>query len=114
VFVIGNPGSTTRLYTVAQLEFNRDYTYRAALAALKSQNRSINSTSRRILTNSRSFKPDLRPGEFPEAYRRAGEGLFDPITMAKKRDFEQTLKDKVMANPEQKAKYGSIWDDIAR
>ena len=28
IFSVGNPGRTNRLYTVSQLEFNRDITYR--------------------------------------------------------------------------------------
>ena len=115
VFVIGNPGSTTRLYTVAQLEFNRDYTYRAALAALKSTESIYQQYVQEHPDKQSEFQTQIFGlGNSRKLIDGRVKGLFDPITMAKKRDFEQTLKDKVMANPEQKAKYGSIWDDIAR
>ena len=115
VFVIGNPGSTTRLYTVAQLEFNRDYTYRAALAALKA--------TESIYEQYVQVHPEKRSEYQTQIFGLANsrklidgrvKGLFDPIIMAKKRDFEETLKDKVMGDPVQKAKFGTVWDDIAQ
>ncbi len=35
VFVSGHPGSTNRLMTLAQLHYQRDFSYPAALASLK-------------------------------------------------------------------------------
>jgi len=114
VFVIGNPGGTTRLNTVAQLLFTRDYTYRVALDALKA----VESITEEYVQANPEKRPDYQTQIFGLANSRKLidgrlKGLHDPIIMAKKRDFEKTLKDKVMANPEWKATYGSIWDDIA-
>jgi hypothetical protein len=39
-------------------------------------------------------------------------GLRDDYVMAKKRDFEKKLREKVNSDPELKSKYGHIWDAI--
>ncbi len=115
VFVIGNPGRTTRLNTVAQLVFARDYTYKTALDALKA----VESITEKYVQAHPDKRLEYQTQIFGFANSRKLidgrlKGLFDPVIMAKKKDFEQTLIDKVMANPEWKTKYGMIWDDIAR
>ena len=114
VFVIGNPGRTTRLYTVAQLEFSRDYLYRLTLDALKA----LEAIYEQYVEAHPEKRPEYQTRIFGLANSRKVvggrvDGLFDPVILAKKRDFEQNLKNKVMENPEWKAQYSSIWDDIA-
>ncbi|MCW8805152.1 MAG: S46 family peptidase, partial [Ignavibacteriaceae bacterium] len=113
VFVSGNPGSTNRLSTVAQLEYARDYIYPQTIQLIESyidflksimDERSVSSgyLNDQLLAYANSLK----------AYNGMLDGLRDPVLMTKKLDFENKLKEKVQSNPELTEKYGSIWDDI--
>jgi hypothetical protein len=114
IFVIGNPGRTSRLNTVAQLEFNRDYAYPYTLTLLSNLVKVYSS----FLANNPDKKLEYQSRLFgfsnsQKAYTGYLGGLRDPYLMAKKKDFEKTFKNAVFSKPDLKAKYGSTWDDIA-
>lgn len=114
IFVIGNPGRTSRLNTVAQLEFYRDYAYPYTLTLL----RDLVKVYTNFLDNNPDKKLEYQSRLFgfansQKAYTGYLGGLKDPYLMAKKKDFEKTFKSAVLNNPSLKEKYGSTWDDIA-
>jgi hypothetical protein len=114
VFVSGHPGSTGRLQTMAQLEFQRDVTFPYRLRVLDTQAKAL-----------------LAYGEKSEENRRAAEnllfgvqnsfkaitgyqsGLLDKNVMASKATAEKNLRDAVAKDPEMAKKYGAAWDAIA-
>ncbi len=114
VFVIGNPGTTNRLLTVSQLEFNRDYRYAYQLGLIDNMvaiySKFIeNHPDKRQQYQTRLFG-------FSNSQKAIGgylAGHKDPVIMAKKRDFEKTFRAAVMAKPELAVKYGMVWDEIA-
>ena len=114
VFVVGNPGSTNRLKTVAQLEYNRDITYPRTLELIKGLVDIYTSTlnehpERKLELEDRifSFQNSLK------AYTGMLKGLRDPILMQRKRDFEKNFRAAVNNDPDLKEKYGDLWDSIA-
>jgi len=109
VFVSGNPGSTSRLNTLAQLEYSRDYIYPQTIQLIEGyidflkslmDERSVSSgyLNDQLLTYANSLK----------AYKGMLDGLRDPVLMTKKLDFENKLKEKVESNPKLNKKYKSI------
>ncbi|HUI29835.1 MAG TPA: S46 family peptidase [Candidatus Acidoferrales bacterium] len=114
VFVVGNPGRTSRLLTVSQLEFNRDYSYPFIINLLQGNydiydkyimdhpDKKVKYETQ-LFFNSNSLK----------AINGYLSGLRDPYLMARKKAFEKEFKEKVMANPSLAAKYGSVWNDIS-
>ncbi len=114
VFVVGNPGSTDRLNTMAQLEYARDISYPRTLEMI---NNMVDLYSKMIQENPEE-KSKLQNRLFmfsnsQKAYSGMLKGLRNPVLMQKKRDFEEKFKAAVMANPELKSKYGDLWDKIA-
>ena len=114
VFVVGNPGSTDRLSTMAQLEYERDISYPRTLNML---NNMIDMYKKMIQDNPER-KTELQNRLFmfsnsQKAYKGMLEGLRNPVLMQKKRDFEKKFKAAVMADPDLKSKYGDLWDKIA-
>lgn len=114
VFVVGNPGNTDRLNTVAQLEYARDYQYPRTLELLGS----LTSIYKQMLADDPSRKLELQDMIFSfensiKAMSGILEGLRDPILMQRKKDFEKTFRASVNADPELREKYGDLWDKIA-
>ncbi len=114
VFVVGNPGSTDRLNTMAQLEYARDVSYPQTLEMI---NNMVDMYTKMIGENPER-KNELQNRLYmisnsQKAYKGMLEGLRNPVLMQKKRDFEKTFKAAVMANPDLKSKYGDLWDKIA-
>ncbi len=114
LFVIGNPGSTFRLKTVAQLEYFRDISYAIQVAALKGQLKILFDMAKMYpekadLYNNQAFFT----GNSAKSLGGALDGLRDPEFMARKKDFEKKFKEAVYAKPELKEKYGHLWDAIA-
>ena len=109
VFVVGNPGSTGRLNTMAQLEYLRDVQYPATLAAYANRIRVVQQIgSARDLRNllfglQNSYKA-------VDGYQ---SGLLDPRLMTHKAQWERDFRVKVNANPEWRRLYGSAWDTSA-
>ncbi len=115
VFVIGNPGRTSRLLTVSQLEFNRDYSYPYFVNLLKDgmdiYSKYIDQHpdkkleyQTRLFGISNSYK----------AYTGYLGGLRDQYLMARKKAFERKFREAVDSNPALKEKYGSVWEEISK
>lgn len=115
IFVSGHPGSTSRLDTMAQLEFLRDTGYPFRLEVLKRRDAVLKNWG----------------AESPENYRRAQEAIFgiensikaitgylgglkDEKITSKKSAEETKLKKWVAADPKRKTEYGDPWDAIAK
>jgi len=114
VFVPGHPGSTARLDTVAQLEFERDYVEPNLLKSLKDRIAVLNRYSAQGAEQARQAGSMIFGlANSLKAYEGRYKGLLDANVMAKKQRDEAEFKAKVMANPEWKAAYGGAWDAIA-
>lgn len=114
VFVVGNPGNTDRLNTVAQLEYARDIQYPRTISLLNS----LSNIYSEMLKKDPSKKAQLQDMifSFENSKKAIGgilEGLRNPVLMQRKRDFEKTFRASVDADPELKSKYGHLWDKIA-
>ncbi|MCE1166131.1 MAG: S46 family peptidase, partial [Bacteroidetes bacterium] len=114
IFVVGNPGSTSRLLTMAQLEYNRDISYPLILNYI---NNFVDSLRREIVKNPDKEK-ELNNTLFEytnsqKVYKGTVKGLNDLVLMQRKRDFEKKFRAAVDANPKLKEKYGKVWDNIA-
>ena len=114
IFVAGNPGSTSRLDTVAQLEYQRDVTdplyldrlasrlgLLRAYAARSEEDRRVSQDL--ILSFENSFKAVT--GEL--------EGLRDRALMERKREDERKLRAAVERSPALRREAGKVWDDVA-
>ncbi len=114
VFVIGNPGSTNRLKSIAQLEYQRDASVPALVNWLE--------TRHAILGELRAAAPADMAGQLRNAMfglsnsLKASSGrlaaLHDPVVMARKADAERQLRAAIDANPELKAKYGTVFERL--
>jgi hypothetical protein len=115
VFIVGNPGRTSRLLTVSQLEFNRDYAYAFTLDFL---NTAVKDLTDKIAKHpEKKLELQTRLFSFANSQKAYGgqlDGLRDKYMMDRKRDFEKNFKEAVMKNPELKAKYATVWDEIEK
>jgi len=113
LFAIGTPGTTNRLKTLAQLEYNRDIFYNYLTYYLDGLVRIYTE-----MINEYPEKAALYQGaQFGPANTAKRWGGFlthlrDPYLMARKADFEKNFKASVMANPKTAEKYGYLWDAI--
>lgn len=112
-FVSGNPGSTGRLQTIAQMKFSRDVSYPLILSMLKENVDKIEAFGAQSAENRRVSQDelDLDQNSFKEL---AGfeQGLRDPKLMARKEEEEQKLRAVIDSDPAKKRKFGSLWDEI--
>jgi hypothetical protein len=114
VFISGNPGSTNRLMTLAQLQFQREYTYPLRLKLME-----------RMLAVAKKYG-----AKGPEEARQAAgmifgienglkvssgeyEGLKNAGILEKKAAQETEFRKLIEANPQWKADYAGAWDEIA-
>lgn len=115
VFVVGNPGSTGRLNTVAQMEYLRDVGYPATLAAYKRLLAIYPVLEKTDTSAARRYQNDIFGiANSQKAVTGYRAGLLDTASMATKRAFERELRARVAANPQLQAQYGGAWDAIAR
>ena len=113
VFVSGNPGSTQREDTVAQLTLERDVIepnvlklLRHRLAVLKEFGAQGPEQAREAETQVFYLENSLK------AFEGRLQGLLDPATFGKKVNDEKEFRAKVAANPEWQKEYGGAWATI--
>ncbi|MFO0890365.1 MAG: S46 family peptidase [Isosphaeraceae bacterium] len=115
VFVAGNPGSTSRLNTVAHLEYLRDVALPQTLALLSDREAFLKEYGRRGPEAHRQMSQDLY-GVQNSRKALAGRlaGLRDPALIVRKRDQEQSLRRRIEADPARRDSLGPAWEKIAR
>src|ERR1051326_7813954 len=114
-FVIGNPGSTARLNTIAHLEELRDTSIPIVLRLLEHREAMLKKymamgaeQTRRAQNALNSIQNSLK------VYRGQLAGLKDDSLMNRKRQDEAALRKWIAADPERQKKYGDAWDAIAK
>jgi len=116
VFVIGNPGPTSRMLTMSQLEFLRDVSepatvgfLRTRLEAMRGWYEANHDEGERLGMRNRMF------GVSNSLKASAGglDALNDPVVMARKRDAERQLQDSIQARPLLRERYGRLFDQLA-
>jgi hypothetical protein len=115
IFVVGNPGRTSRLNTVAQLEYKRDVSYPDVSLFLDF----MVDYYRDVIAKNPSRAKDLNDQLFSYAnsqkvYKGILKGLNDGVIMAKKKDFEKKFRTAIESNPSLSAKYSGVWENIAK
>ncbi len=114
VFVVGNPGSTSRLDTMAQLELQRDVVLPMLLRMLRARIVRLQAYSAQGAEPARQAGTMIFGMENSvKALQGQYQGLLDKDLMAKKQKEEEDFRSRIMSNPDWKAAYGSAWSSIA-
>ncbi len=113
VFVVGNPGGTDRIFTMAQIEYARDIQYPMVVGMFKEMYGIYETMVKE--SNAEDFKLIARLysiGNALKVYSGTYKALLDPFLIARKKDFEKNFRESVDNNLELREKYGHIWKEL--
>ena len=114
-FISGHPGSTSRLYTIAQMNNDRDVRWPPILSNLENAAAKMRETARQSAEGERNVSGQLMATENAlKAITGYHKGLLDLEQMEKVQNAENELKAKVMADPKLSAIAGESWDKIEK
>ena len=115
VFVSGNPGSTSRLYTTAHLALLRDTSIPIIIRLLERREAMLKKYMAMGDEQTRQGQNELNSVQNSlKVYRGQLAGLKDPALLARKTKEEDAIRKSVSANPEEQKLYGDAWDAIAK
>lgn len=115
VFVSGNPGSTSRDETMAQIETEKDYDLPLVLKALgRLQDAAKQYAAQGSEQARQAANTIFGIANSLKAYDGRAKGLADKELIAKMQNDETSFRAKVASNPEWQAAYGGAWDAIAQ
>lgn len=114
VFVTGNPGSTTRLITVAHLLYEQQYRHPLLVGLLAGQRDVLQEVASRGPQAEQAVRQDLFSIENSlKAYSGQLEGLRDTLLVARKIAWEREFRSRIDADPALKSQYGDVWNRLA-
>jgi peptidase S46-like protein len=113
VILPGNPGSTARLLTIAQIQFQRDVGNPLQKQVWTSRTEALSRYASRGAEQARQAGSGIR--SFNNSLKRLvgqQEGLMNPRMMARKEAEEKALRDAVAGQDDLQKAYGGSWDQI--
>jgi len=114
IFVAGHPGRTSRLNTVAHLEYLRDVSFPFTLDILHERESFLTEYSKKGPEQARQAMDELFGYQNSRKARVGGlKGLRDAALMARKAAAESALRDRIKSDPKAQAAYGAAWEKIA-
>jgi len=114
VFVSGFPGSTERLLTIAQLEFQRDHFLPWRIEYLSQLRGSLLNEATKGEEEARQVDDTLQGAENTLKVLKGQRGaLVEASFFGVKQDQERRLKDALAASPALRARYGDPFADLA-
>ncbi len=114
VFVAGHPGRTSRLNTLAHLEYLRDVSFPLTLELLHDREAFLLDYGKKGPEQARQSKEDLFGYQNSRKAREGGlKGLKDEALMARKARGREGPPRRIAADPKKQAAYGAAWDKIA-
>ena len=116
IFIVGNPGSTSRLQTVSELEYRRDVSDRFLLETVRKRMAVLEVYIEENPEIAEQY--DLRNQYFSlsnteKAYEGQLQGLHDPVILAKRADTEADFQEAINAAPALQDLYGGLVDRMA-
>lgn len=115
VFVVGSPGSTSRLETVSQLEFRRDIEDRFLLAFVDRRLEAMQAfyDANPESEEAETILPDiLSLQNAQKLYQGRLRALNNPIIMAKRRDNERRFTEAIASDSALQAEFGTLTQDM--
>jgi Peptidase S46 len=113
-FVAGHPGRTSRLLTMAHLEYVRDHSFPLGLARLHDREANLLEYGKLGPEQFRQSKEELfHIQNSRKAYEGGFKGLNDKALMTRKAEAEKALRARIEADPARKAAFAGAWDKIA-
>ena len=114
IFVAGNPGRTSRIFTVDALKFQRDYRVPYVLNFLRRREILLNLFSQRSEENRAAAHEQLMGIQNSrKAYMGMLQGLQDPSFIAAKEREEQSLLDRMSTDPSLQ-RFVPAWEQVAQ
>jgi len=114
-FVTGNPGSTSRLNTVAHLQELRDTSIPVILRLLERREAMLKKYMTMGEEQTRRAQNDLNSIQNSlKVYRGRIDGLKNKALMDRKMREEDALRKSIAADPNRQTMYGGAWDAIAK
>ena len=113
-FVSGNPASTDRFITLAQLEYLRDVSYPLSIRYLESLIQALKAYGAQSAENTRVARDKVFGAE--NSYKaRIWEmkGMQDPNLIRQKREREQALRGAIERDPKLRGEVGKAFEEIA-
>ncbi|OGU54549.1 MAG: hypothetical protein A2V66_02755, partial [Ignavibacteria bacterium RBG_13_36_8] len=115
LFVIGNPGNTQKLNTLAQLEYYRDISVKNLDFLFNGLVAIYYELAEEYPEKADEYHSALSlPANTGKVFKYRIEALRDPYIMARKKALEEDFKAAVFAKPELKQKYGNLWGGITK
>jgi len=114
-FVTGNPGSTSRLFTVAHLQELRDNSIPIILRLLERREAMLKKYMSMGEEQTRRAQNDLNSIQNSlKVYRGRIAGLKDKALLDRKQREEDALRKSIADDPNRQKMYGDAWDAIAK
>ncbi len=114
IFVSGNPGSTGRMNTMAQVEFLRDTVYPMTLKIYKERIDALKNYAAQSAENARQAQEYIFGYENSfKAINGYQSGLLDQKLMVQKQAEENKTRQAVQSDPKKKAQFDDPWGEIA-